>query len=121
MVLHMHPANAVLRFFLELAALAAMGYWGWTQHDGAARWLWALGLPLVAAVAWAVFRIPGDPGTPVIAVPGAVRLLVEIVFFGGATGLLLLAGRPNWALVLGVLLVGHYLWAYRRVVWMLQQ
>jgi hypothetical protein len=117
----MHPANAVLRFFLELAALAAMGYWGWTQHDGAARWLWALGLPLVAAVAWAVFRIPGDPGTPVIAVPGAVRLLVEIVFFGGAAGLLLLAGRPNWALVFGVLLVGHYLWAYRRVAWMLQQ
>lgn len=121
MVLHMHPVNAVLRFFLELAALAALGYWGWTQHDGAARWLWALGLPVVAAAAWAVFRIPGDHGKPIIPVRGPVRLLLETVFFGGAVWLLALAGRPTWALVLGVLLLGHYLWAYRRVVWMLQQ
>lgn len=119
--MHMHPLNAALRFFLELAALAALGYWGWTQHEGLARWLWALGLPLVAAVAWAVLRIPGDPGTPVVAVPGVVRLLLEILFFGGAVWLLAQAGRPTWAMVLGVLLVGHYLLAYRRVVWMLQQ
>jgi hypothetical protein len=121
MVMHMHPMNAALRFFLELAALVAMGYWGWTQHVGVARWLWALGLPLVASAVWAVFRIPGDPGTPVVPVPGLVRLLVEIVFFGGAVWLLAQAGRPTWALVLAILLVAHYLLAYRRIVWMLQQ
>ena len=96
MVMHMHPMNAALRFFLELAALVAMGYWGWTQHVGVARWLWALGLPLVASAVWAVFRIPGDPGTPVVPVPGLVRLLVEIVFFGGAVWLLAQAGRLTW-------------------------
>jgi hypothetical protein len=121
MVTHMHPANAALRFFLELAALAAMGYWGWTQHAGWLRWLWALGLPLTAAALWGVFRVPGDPGDAPVAVPGIVRLLLEVVFFGGSVWLLAQAGRPTWSLVLGVFLVGHYLLAYRRVAWMLQQ
>lgn len=121
MIGNMHPLNAALRFALELAALAAMGYWGWVRHDGVERWLWAIGLPLVAAVAWAVFRIPGDPGNAPVAVPGVVRLLLEVVFFGGAVWLLMLAGSPGRALLLGVVLAGHYLWAYRRVVWMLQR
>jgi hypothetical protein len=117
----MHPLNAALRFAMELAALAAMGYWGWVQHAGLSRWLWALGLPLGAAVIWGTFRVPGDPGDAPVAVPGAVRLLLELVFFGGAVWLLVLAGRPSLALVLGVLLLGHYVWAYRRVAWMLQR
>lgn len=121
MIANMHPLNAALRFALELAALAAMGYWGWVQHDGVARWLWAIGLPLVAAAAWGIFRVPGDPGDAPVAVPGVVRLLLEVVYFGGAVWLLVLAGRPPWALALGVLLVSHYLWAYQRVVWMLQR
>lgn len=121
MIGHMHPANAVLRFVLELAALAAIGYWGWVEHAGLARWLWAIGLPVVAAAAWGIFRVPGDPGDAPVAVPGAVRLLLEVVFFGSAVWLLVLAGRPAWALVLGMVLIGHYLWAYRRVVWMVQR
>jgi hypothetical protein len=28
-----NPANLALRFVLELAALAALGYWGWTTHN----------------------------------------------------------------------------------------
>ena len=33
-----HPINLALRFILELAALYALGYWGWTQHDGLVDW-----------------------------------------------------------------------------------
>jgi Protein of unknown function (DUF2568) len=31
--------NDVLRFFLELAALAALAYWGFSQFGGVAQWL----------------------------------------------------------------------------------
>jgi hypothetical protein len=121
MIGHMHPVNAALRFALEIAALVAMGYWGWGQHEGWARWLWALGLPLVAAALWGTFRVPGDPPDAPVAIPGAVRLLFELLFFGAAVWLLARAGRPAWALVLGVLLVGHYLASYQRLGWLLQQ
>ena len=70
-----HPINLAVRFFLELAALFSVGYWGWTQHEGLLRYLLAIGLPLVAAVAWATFRVANEPhsGDPIIAVPGLVE------------------------------------------------
>ena len=53
-----NPANLALRFLLELAALAALGYWGWVAHDGASRWVWTAGLVVGAAAVWGVFRCP---------------------------------------------------------------
>ena len=52
------PINLALRFLLELAALGAVAYWGWAQHDGLESWLWASGLPLIAAVLWGTFAVP---------------------------------------------------------------
>lgn len=103
-----HPLNLGLRFLLELAGLWALGYWGWTQHAGMARWLWALGLPLLAAALWGVFRVPNDPGAAPVAVPGAVRLLLEAAYFGAAVWALSAAGRPAWALALAVIVLLHY-------------
>src|SRR5690606_33090753 len=57
-------------FLLELVALGAMGYWGWTQQDGAWRWIAALGIPLIAAVVWASFRVPGDQERNGAVLPG---------------------------------------------------
>ena len=111
-----NPINLGLRFFLELAAWAAMGYWGWTQHDGLMRWVWVIGLPLVAMTIWGVFRVPGEPGDAPVAVPGVVRLIIEIVEFGGAVWLLYAAGRPQLALILGGLLVLHYATSYDYVI-----
>lgn len=52
-------ANAGLRFLLELAALGAIGLWGWRVTEVAAlRWTLALGLPLVMAVLWGTFLSP---------------------------------------------------------------
>lgn len=116
-----HPLNLALRFILEIVGLLALGYWGWTQHSGLARWLWTLGLPLLAAVLWGVFRVPDDPGPATVAVPGFVRLLLEALFFGGAVAALYFAQRPTWALVLGVIVVLHYLVSYDRVLWLLRQ
>jgi hypothetical protein len=111
-----NPINLGLRFLLELAAWAAMGYWGWTQHTGIARWLWVIGLPLVAMTVWGVFRVPTESGQGVVAVPGIVRLLIEIVEFGGAVWLLFAAGRPQLAAIFGGLLILHYAASYDYVI-----
>jgi hypothetical protein len=79
-----NPINLALRFFLELAALFFIGRWGWTQHSGTVRYLLGIGLPLVAALIWGVFRVPGDGGTPKVRVPGILRLLIEALVFGFA-------------------------------------
>lgn len=116
-----HPLNLALRFILELAALGAMAYWGWTQHTGSERWLWTIILPLLAALLWGTVRVPGDPGYAPIAVHGIVRLLLEAVFFGGAIWLLFAAGRNGWGTaLLGVTLI-HYALSYDRILWMLRQ
>lgn len=93
-----HPLNLGLRFLLELLALFAMGYWGWAQHLGLARFFWMIGLPLVAAVLWGTLRVPGHPGPAPVAVSGPLRLFLEAVFFGVATWVLFASGLENQAL-----------------------
>ena len=56
----MRFANDVLRFLLELAALAAQAYWGATADTP----LWpliAVGAPLVVAAFWGRFMSPKAP------------------------------------------------------------
>ncbi|MBK8555857.1 MAG: YrdB family protein [Lewinellaceae bacterium] len=51
--------NAGLSFFLEMAMLAALGYWGFTQHKTSLeRWLWGIGLPLMAILLWGWLAAP---------------------------------------------------------------
>jgi len=116
-----HPVTQAFRFTLELVALVAFAFWGWTAHAGVSRVAWAVGLPLLAAALWGVFRVPGDPGDAPVAVPGAVRLLLELVVFGAAVWLLAAAGRPLFAGAFGVLVALHYLTDARRVRWLLAQ
>ena len=79
-----HPLNLAFRFLLELAGLAAMGYWGWQQGSGWVRFAAAVLVPLAASVLWGTFRVPDDPGKAPVPVPGFVRLLLEAAFFGFA-------------------------------------
>lgn len=140
-----HPLNLTLRFLLELVALGAIAYWGWTQNDGVWRWVAALGLPLIAAALWVTFRVPGDqermaesfraispgvaeavptqsePRRGAVAVPGVVRLAIEAIFFGGAVWLLALAGQPRPALIFGIIAVLHYAASYDRIRWLLSR
>ena len=49
-------ANLALAFFLELAALAALGYWVISTGQGTlAQIVLGIGVPAVAVVAWALF------------------------------------------------------------------
>ncbi|MBN2470396.1 MAG: YrdB family protein [Anaerolineae bacterium] len=114
-----HPLNLALRFVLELVAWGALGYWGWTQHQGVLRWLLAIGLPLLAMAAWGTFRVPGDPKDAPVAVPGLVRLALELVEFGLAAVLLYAAGQQQAAIIFAVIVALHYLASYDRIAWLL--
>jgi len=95
-------ANLGLRLLLELAALAALGYWGF--HTGKAmwvRWVLALGAPILAAVLWVTFVAPESW----IAVSEPVRLGVEVVVFGAAVAGLARSGRITLAVVLAALVL----------------
>ncbi len=110
-----NPINLGLRFLLELAGLAAMAYWGWTQHEALAQILWCVGLPLIAAAFWGIFRTSVDPQKPPVEIPGPLRLVFEAIYFGGAVLLLNAAQQPTLALILGVIIVLHYALSYDRV------
>jgi 4-amino-4-deoxy-L-arabinose transferase-like glycosyltransferase len=115
-----HPVNLAIRFFLELAGLYALGYWGWTQHTGAARFLWAILLPLAFAALWGVFRTPADHGKGLVAIPGAARLVLEAAYFGAAIWALYAAGQPEWGLNLAAITIAHYVVSYQRVISLLK-
>src|SRR5713226_6721969 len=83
-------ANLALRFACELAALVAVGWWGWTVSA-----VLGIVLPLLVAAVWGAFiapkarrRLP-DPG----------RLGVEFVIFAAATACLAAVGQPMSAAV----------------------
>ncbi len=118
-----HPVNLALRFALELAALAAMGYGGYHLDPRVGvRWGLAIGLPLVAAVLWGVFAVPGDPsrsGDTVVATPGWLRLVLELAIFGAATWALAHTGARGSSAALGGLTLLHYAASYDRVWWLL--
>ena len=86
-----HPVNLALRFILELGALVAMAMWGWHLGGGTEGWfgyIFAMALPILAAIIWGIFNVPNDPsrsGAAPIIVPGFVRLLIELAFFSFAS------------------------------------
>jgi len=117
------PINLALRFILEIAAHIALGYWGWTRSEGVLRYGLAISLPIVAAVIWATFRVTGEAGSgqPIVAVPGVVRLLLELPLFCVAVWGLYDAGAMSAAWIFGGIVLVHYLLSYDRIRWLLRQ
>ncbi|MGY1710040.1 DUF2568 domain-containing protein [Geodermatophilus sp. SYSU D00758] len=91
-------AWALVTFAAELAALAALAWWGATAGGTAAlRWVLAVGLPLVAAAAWGLFAAPQAVVQVLV-----LAVLTKVVVFGAAVLALLGAGAPRLAAVLAV-------------------
>lgn len=112
-----NAANLVLRFFLEILALVAAGYWGFATFDSwPVRILAGVGVPLLMAAAWGTFRVPGDGGPPIVTVSGRIRLALEFVFFVLAVWLLALAGQGQLAFIFAVVLIIHYAVGYERTL-----
>jgi hypothetical protein len=119
-----HPVNLAVRFMLELAALVAMGYWGWSQYTGWLRVGLAIGLPLLAAVLWGTFAVPNDPsrsGKAPVPVPGIVRLILELAFFAFASWALFDAGLTGWGLIMAIVVIVHYVVSFDRIAWLVRQ
>jgi Protein of unknown function (DUF2568) len=96
-------ANDALRFFLELAALAALAYWGFHEFGGVVQWLVGIGAPLLVAVVWGTFMSP-KASRPTF---DPVRLLIEVAVFGAGVAALFAAGASTLAVVFAVLAVLH--------------
>ena len=112
--------NDILRFALELASLAAIGRGAYLLSGG--NWIVAAGAPLAAAVLWTVFAVPGDPsrsGRAPVAVPGWLRLVLELCVFAAGAASLLAAGEPKLAGAMIAPLVVHHVLAWRRLRWLL--
>jgi membrane protein YdbS with pleckstrin-like domain len=93
----------ILRYVLELAALAAFGVWGWCLVDGPQRLLTAALAVAVAASVWGIFMAPkstqrlNDPA----------RLATEVAFFIAAGAALWAVGRPWWGAVFAAVAIGN--------------
>ena len=110
-------AGLGLHFLLELCAPTAMIFAGFCLGDALPmRLLLGVGLPLAAAVAWGVLRVPNDPGAAIVAVPGWLRLLIEWTVFGAAIAMLFAAGQPVWAALFLAAVIVDYAILYERVL-----
>ena len=118
-----HPPNLVLRFLLEIFALVAIGYWGFSQHTGIWRFIVGLGAPLLAAELWGTFAVPNDPsrsGRAPVPIPGVLRLVLEFCLFGFAAWALY-AASTVLALILAGLTIVHYALSYDRIAWLIRR
>jgi hypothetical protein len=99
--------NLVLRFALELCALAALAFWG-AHVDASLPVTIALAIlaPLIAAVAWGLFVSPKAQ----IRAPGLMRLSIELAVFVAAAGGLVAAGETGWAIAYSAAVIVHELW-----------
>jgi hypothetical protein len=95
--------NLLLAFLVELVALGIFAWWGWeTGGTTLARWLLAIGLPVVTAVIWALFAArTATRGTPV------VRWIVKVLVFGLAGAALWSLGHPLLAVVFVVVVAAN--------------
>jgi hypothetical protein len=114
-----------LRFGLEVGSLIALGAWAHrAAGHGVLAWVAALAVPLVVAVVWGTFAVPGDPsrsGKAPVPVSWGVRLLIEMgVFFGGAAALAALGWWP-WFDAFVAAFVVHHAGAMKRLQWLSRQ
>jgi hypothetical protein len=90
----MRNLSLALKFLLELAAFAALAYWG-AQHSV----LLAIAAPALAIALWGVFAAPRSRRR----LPTGPRVCFELTVFALAALALLAAGASLPALVLAVM------------------
>ncbi len=111
-----------LRFLIELLSLAAVAYWGFSTHsDLVDKLLFGIGLPVLMAAAWGIFRVDNDPKKAPVRVPGTVRLLLEVIYFGLGVWGLYAAGQLVLALAFAFLVLISYWMLLGRLLWLVKQ
>lgn len=101
--------NLALRFFLELAALAALGYGGARVGSTAVtRVAWAIAAPLTAAIIWGIWVAPKSRRR----LEPPARIVPELAVFSAAAAALSFAGRPRLAAIYAALVLASELLLY---------
>ena len=97
--------NLALAFVLELAALAALAYWGYcTGNSTFTSLLLGIGIPLVAAILWGLFAAPRAKfPNPLL------KIAVKALVFGAAFFALIDKNQIVLAILFGVLVIGNLL------------
>jgi hypothetical protein len=93
-------ANLALKFFLELAALAAFAVWGADSESGALAVAHAIIAPLIVALLWGRFAAPRSRHR----LPRATRIPFELTVFALAVVALLTVGHTAAAIVLAAVM-----------------
>jgi uncharacterized protein DUF2568 len=96
----MKQANLLLKFLLELAALASFAIWGAESESGALAVAHAIIAPLIVALLWARLAAPRSRHR----LPRATRIPFEMTVFALAVVALAISGHAVWAIVLGVVM-----------------
>jgi hypothetical protein len=97
----MRAANLALKFLLELAAIAALAYWGASAADGVPAVVLAILAPALFIVLWARFAAPRSAHR----LPLRPRMIFELGLFTLAAFALVAAGAPVLAAVFAVVVV----------------
>lgn len=116
-----HPLNLVVRLLLELALLAIYFYWPLQYFNRATGIVLCILLPVCGAALWAIFKVPGDPGPAIVAIPGWLRLLLEASLFALAWYMLFSLGQHNLARIFLLITIVHYVVSYDRIRWLLMR
>jgi Protein of unknown function (DUF2568) len=75
-------ANDAVRFVVEIAALIAVGYWGFHEHSSwLAKLVLGLGAPVLIAVVWGLWMAPQSSRRA----GEGTRVVLEVLIFGSAT------------------------------------
>ncbi len=94
--------NLAVSFLLELCALAAFAYWGYRAGGNSLlRFLFGIGAPLLAAVAWGIFGAPKSR----FHLTGAAYQVFGLIFFGLAAIGLYSAGQRTLAVVFFIIVI----------------
>ena len=94
--------NTGLAFLLELAMLAAFGYWGFHTHQGGlTKWVLGIGIPLVSIVVWGLYFAPNSTNR----LNSTAGVALSAILFLIAAAALYFAGARELAIVFAVLVV----------------
>ena len=119
-----HPVNLLFRFLLELFVLGIAAIWSWQNFEDWQGTVLAIVIPFVMAVIWGSFAVPDDPsrsGKAPVPIPGAARLMLELLFFSFALWCLFDLGFSGFAKVFALLVLLHYILSGDRIRWMLKK
>ena len=94
-------ANLAVKFLVELAAFAALAYWGARTGHGGWAVAAAIAAPLAAVLVWALFCAPRARWRQ----PVPARAPLELAVFGLAAAGLAAAGAVLLAIIFGIVVV----------------